>query len=146
MSFFNLEFGAKSTHKPLLQQALDEFPFKDQIIDQTPFIYGPAERKTTDTDYFFNIGVKLQYEGTWHSLKKALTDYVQQPKFLGCIDIDILLQLNGSNNVFIINPKTIHLAHSLKLLSLLTPNIKINNQPLDYYINNHLIFNQFVSD
>ena len=73
MSFFNLEFGAKSTHRSLLQQGLDEFPFKDRIVDQTPFIYGPAEPKTTDSDYFYNIGVKLQYEGTWYSLKKALT-------------------------------------------------------------------------
>ena len=146
MSFFNLEFGSKSTHMPLLQQALDKFPFNDQIVDQTPFIYGPAEPKTTDDDYFYNIGVKLQYEGTWYSLKKALTDYVQQPKFLGYVDIDILIQLNGTNNVFIINPKTIHLAHSLKILSLLTPTIQINNQPLDFYINNNSIFNQFITD
>ncbi|MEC8677419.1 MAG: hypothetical protein VXX85_01030 [Candidatus Margulisiibacteriota bacterium] len=146
MSFFNLEFGSKSTHMPLLQQALDKFPFNDQIVDQTPFIYGPAEPKTTDGDYFYNIGVKLQYEGTWYSLKKALTDYVQQPKFLGYVDIDILIQLNGTNNVFIINPKTIHLAHSLKILSLLTPTIQINNQPLDFYINNNSIFNQFMTD
>ena len=79
-------------------------------------------------------------------LEKALTDYVQQPEFLGCIDIDILLQLNGSNNVCIINPKAIHLAHSLKILSLLTPTIQINNQPLDFYINNNSIFNQFMTD
>ena len=146
MSFFNLEFGSKSTHKPLLKRALDEFPFKNQIVDQTPFIYGPAEPKTTDSDYFYNIGVKLHYESTWHSLKKALTNYVQQPEFLGCIDIDILLQFNGSNNVLIINPKAIHFAHSLKILSLLTPTIQINNQPLDFYINNNSIFNQFVTD
>ncbi|MEC8677365.1 MAG: hypothetical protein VXX85_00760 [Candidatus Margulisiibacteriota bacterium] len=146
MSFFNLEFGSKSTHKALLQQALDKFSFNDQIVDQTPFIYGPAEPKTTDGDYFYNIGVKLQYEGTWYSLKKALTDYVQQPEFLGYVDIDILLQLNGSNNVSIINPKAIHLAHSLKILSYLNPNVQINNQPLDFYINNNSIFNQFMTD
>ena len=146
MSFFNLEFGSKSTHKPLLQQAVTEFPFNNQIVDQTPFIYGPEEPKTTNSDYFYNIGVKLQYEGTWYSMKHVLTNYVQKSPFLGHIDIDILVQLNNIDSVLIINPKIINLAHSLKLLDLLTPNIQINNQPLDYYIKRNSVYNQFFAE